>query len=107
MDQMISVLSNDSKVFDLYVDTLNIYDIVEEIINYKIDQDLTYTSDFWEILKEYTTPSDLFNGLYTIDNLVEDMRDDMNMHDVVVELLENIDVEAEELRAFFIDNEIL
>ena len=107
MDEMISVLSNDSKVFNLYVDTLNIYDIVEEIINYKIDQQLTYTSDFWEKLKEYTTPSDLVNGLYTIDNLIEDMRDDMNMHDVVVELLENIDVEVEELRDFFKTNGVL
>ena len=63
------VISNDliGEVFGHHQDELI------EVEHNLIDNKLTYTSDFWDTLKEYTSPSDLLNGKYSWDDLIEDM----------------------------------
>ena len=72
------------KVFSNYEDELI------DIENDLIDSKLTYTSDFWDTLKEYTSPSDLLNGKYSWDDLIEDMTYHLTEEEKISDLIDYV-----------------
>ena len=61
-----------------------------DIENDLIDSKLTYTSDFWDTLKEYTTPSDMLNGKYSWDDLIEDMTYHLTVEEKLSDLIDYV-----------------
>ena len=80
------VLNNNlvDTVFNHYEDELF------EVEHNLIDSKLIYTADFWDTLKEYTSPSDLLNGKYTWDHLWEDMTNDLTTEEKISDLIDYV-----------------
>ena len=80
------VVNNDliGEVFGRYEDEL--FNIENDLI----DSKLTYTADFWDTLKEHTTPDDLLNGKYTWDDLIEDMTYHLTIEEKISDLIDYV-----------------
>ena len=80
------VLSNDlvDEVFEHYSDQL--YEVEHNLIDYLI----MYTADFWDTLKEHTSPTDLLNGRYSWDHLWEDLADNLSTEEKLSDLIDYI-----------------
>lgn len=80
------VLSNKlvDPVFEHYSDQL--FDVEHNLT----DSVLIYTSDFWDTLKEYTTPDDLLDGKYSWDHLLEDIADNLSTEEKLSELIDYV-----------------
>lgn len=61
-----------------------------DIENDLIDNKLTYTADFWDVLKEQTTPSDLLNGKYSWEDLIEDMTYHITVEEKISDLIDYV-----------------
>ena len=80
------VLNNNlvDPVFEHYSNELS------EVEHNLIDNKLIYTSDFWDTLKEHTSPSDVLSGKYSWENLWEDMTDDLSTEEKLSELIDYV-----------------
>ena len=87
INELAELVDSDLELNAVYVD---VYDwVINDVIDYEIDIKLTYTNDYWDVLKKYTTPSDLINGAYTIDDLLEDMTSDLEDLEVISLVIEH------------------
>ena len=80
------VLNNDlvDAVFEHHSDQLF------EVEHNLIDNSLIYTADFWDILQEHTSPSDLLDGKYSWDHLLEDMADNLSTEEKLSDLIDYV-----------------
>lgn len=74
-------------------------DLVDEIINGKIDNDLIYYSDIEEAANRFSNIVDILNGKYTMQDLIEDLYCEYhgeNFEDVASDVYDELSEEEQE-----------
>lgn len=67
-------------------------DTLNEVIHENIDNDLIYTDDIWDILRNLYSPTDLLNGEVTMDDLYSDLYDKhSNDEETYIEVYDRLD----------------
>jgi len=73
--------------------------LIDEIINDKIDLDFTYYSDIEEAANRFSNIVEILNGKYTMQDLIEDLYDEYhgeNFEDVASDVYDELSEEEQE-----------
>lgn len=72
-------------------------ELLDEVLDEGIDNELIYTDDVWNTLKEHYSPFDLLNGQVAFEDLYEAIRDDLyHDEDTYIDVYDRLNDEQQE-----------